>query len=290
MHLAFLGTPEASVPSLRAVVALGHDVELVITRTDRRRGRGSELSPSPVKAAALELGLRVAHRLSDLDGVDVERGVVVAYGAMIPADLLTRVPMLNVHFSLLPRWRGAAPVERAILAGDRETGVCVMTLEPELDTGPVHLERRTTIDDKDAHTLTSELARLGALALVEVLSSEELLAHPSSQVGEATYAAKLTKETFHVAPTMTSTMVVRTVRLGRAFTYVHGTRLGIETASIASELLTPGTVIRRDRRVLLGARDGAVALETVRASGARSMSAQSWWDGARLGDTVVRWT
>ena len=290
MRLAFLGTPEASVPSLRALVAAGHDVELVLTRPDRRRGRGSVLSPSPVKVAALELGLVVAHRLSELNGLDVERGIVVAYGAMIPAELLTRIPMLNVHFSLLPRWRGAAPVERSILAGDVETGVCVMTLEPELDTGPVHLVRRLAIGDKDARTLTHELAELGADALVEVLSSRELLAHSTAQSGDVTYAAKLTKESFHVTPVMTQLAVLRTVRLGRAFTFVRDQRVGIESATAASEIVSPASVVHRERTVLLGTSDGAVRLGTVRPSGARSMSAESWWDGARFTTDPVQWT
>jgi methionyl-tRNA formyltransferase len=119
MRLAFLGTPEPAIPSLRALVEAGHEVVIVITRPDRRRGRGSALSSSPVKGAALELGLRVSHQMSDLNGLNVERGVVVAYGALIRGSVLEKIPMLNVHFSLLPRWRGAAPVERAILAGDR---------------------------------------------------------------------------------------------------------------------------------------------------------------------------
>ncbi|MDE3064659.1 MAG: methionyl-tRNA formyltransferase, partial [Acidobacteriota bacterium] len=126
MRLAFLGTPAAAVPTLRALVEAGHDVEVVVTRPDRRRGRGGEVSHSPVQLAAEELGLRVAHSLDGLDALEVERGVVVAYGSLIPAEVLARVPMLNVHFSLLPRWRGAAPVARAILAGDDETGVSVM--------------------------------------------------------------------------------------------------------------------------------------------------------------------
>ena len=290
MRLAFLGTPEASVPSLRALVAAGHHVEVVLTRPDRRRGRGSELSPSPVKVAALELGLPVAHRLSDLDAVEVERGIVVAFGVMIPADLLARIPMLNVHFSLLPRWRGAAPVERAILAGDVETGVCVMTLEPELDTGPVHLVRQLSVGDKDARTLTMELAVLGADALVKVLSSDELLTHPTLQSGDATYAAKLTKETFHLTPDMSHTEVLRTVRLGRAFTFVRDGRVGIESATAAGETVSPGSVVLRDRTVLLGTSDGAVRLDAVRPSGARTMSAESWWDGARFTDEPVQWT
>src|SRR5487761_1947697 len=142
MRLAFLGTPQAAVPSLFALVDAGHDVRVVIPRPVRRRGRGSQLHASPVKLAALELGLRVGHSLGELDAVDVERGVVVAYGAMIPSSVLEKVPMLNVHFSLLPRWRGAAPVERSILAGDEMTGVSVMSLEATLDTGPVHAVQR----------------------------------------------------------------------------------------------------------------------------------------------------
>jgi methionyl-tRNA formyltransferase len=189
MRLAFLGTPDAAVPVLRALVDAGHDVAIVITRPDRRRGRGGELSPSPVKAAALSLGLEVGHRLDDLDGLEVQRGIVVAYGAMIPAAVLEKTPMLNVHFSLLPRWRGAAPVERAILAGDAETGVGIMSLEETLDTGPLHAERRTDVDDKTAAQLTAELASLGAEALIEVLASRELLENPTPQTGEATYAS-----------------------------------------------------------------------------------------------------
>src|SRR5487761_2013917 len=142
MRLAFPGTPEAAAPTLQALVDAGHDVALVVTRPDRRRGRGAALSNSPVHETARGMGRDVAPPLGDLAAAAVERGVVVAYGALVPAEVLARIPMLNVHFSLLPRWRGAAPVERAILAGDVETGVSVMTLEATLDTGPVHLTRR----------------------------------------------------------------------------------------------------------------------------------------------------
>ena len=166
MRLVFLGTPAAAVPSLRAVVGAGHEVVLVVTRPDRRRGRGSTLSPSPVKEAALELGLPVAHSVKVLDEVSADLGIVVAYGAMIKPEVLERLPMLNVHFSLLPRWRGAAPVERAILAGDEETGVGIMSLEATLDTGPLHAERRVTVGDKTASALTNELADVGATLLV----------------------------------------------------------------------------------------------------------------------------
>ncbi len=290
MHLAFLGTPEPAVASLRALVAASHDVQIVITRPDRRRGRGAGLTASPVKVAAQELGIRVAHRLADLDEVEVERGVVVAYGAMIPAAVLERIPMLNVHFSLLPRWRGAAPVERAILAGDAQTGVSVMTLEAGLDTGPVHLERRVDVGDKTATQLTDELARVGARALVEVLASKELLAHPRPQVGEATYAQKLTAETFHLDPSMSQSLVLRTVRLGRAFALVEGRRLRVDEARVSVARVVPGSVSLVDGEVVLGAADGGIALVQVQPEGSRPMAAKAWWAGARLDGATARWS
>jgi methionyl-tRNA formyltransferase len=291
MRVAFLGTPEAAVPTLRALVEAGHNVDIVITRPDRRRGRGSELSASPVKVAAESLGLRVAHRLSDLDSVSVERGIVVAFGALIPAAVLERTPMLNVHFSLLPRWRGAAPVERAILAGDAETGVSVMTLEVELDTGPVHLERRVAIEEKTLKELLVELSSVGAGALVEVLASTSLLANASPQSGEVVYAAKLTKEDFHLTPSVVREELLRTVRLGRAFTFVHGRRLLVEVAARSSEIgVDVAQVTRRGDVVLLGAVGGAVALLRVRPEGKGSMDAQAWWAGARLDEHSTMWS
>jgi methionyl-tRNA formyltransferase len=290
MHVAFLGTPEAAVPTLRALVGAGHDVDIVITRPDRRRGRGGELSPSPVKRAAESLGLRVAHRLSELDSVSVERGIVVAYGALIPGAVLERVPMLNVHFSLLPRWRGAAPVERAMLAGDVQTGVSVMTLEVELDTGPVHLERRVDIEEKSLTQLLGELSLVGAEALVEVLASPSLLANAKEQSGDVVYAAKLTKEDFHVTPSMTSEQVLRTVRLGRAFAFVQDRRLLIDAAvRSAAEDVEFGHVTQRGDRIVLGAAKGAVELLRVRPEGKKSMDASAWWAGARLDEHSTMW-
>jgi methionyl-tRNA formyltransferase len=291
MRLAFLGTPEAAVPSLRALVNAGHDIVVVITRPDRKRGRGGALSPSAVKAEALTLGLRVAHRVSDLEGLDVERGVVVAYGAMIPAAVLERIPMLNVHFSLLPRWRGAAPVERAILAGDQETGVGVMSLEAALDTGPVHLERRVAVDNKTWSELMSELANLGAAALVEVLGSPTLLEHPTPQKGTATYAEKLTNETFHLLPSMNQTLMLATVRLERAFTFINERRIRVLRAHAQGPLDQPaGSLAVVDGSVCLVASDGAIALDEVQPEGSRPMSASAWWAGARIGVDRSQWT
>ncbi len=281
MRLVFLGTPEAAVISLEALLAAGHEVALVVTRPDRKRGRGGELSPSPVKKAALEHGLRVTHRLADAADVAAERGVVVAYGAMIPTALLDVLPMLNVHFSLLPRWRGAAPVQRAILAGDRETGVSIISLEPTLDTGPVHLERRVVIGDDTVDELTHRLAVTGAEALVDVLASRDLLDHPIAQNGESTYASKIEPHEYQLHPDMTSEMAQRTVRLGRAYFVMDGKRIAIEAARVASDEGEPGWVVEQHGDVLLGLQDGSLALALVRPEGRTTMAARSWWGGLR---------
>jgi methionyl-tRNA formyltransferase len=288
VRLAFLGTPEAAVPSLEALVAAGHDVALVISQPDRRRGRGSDVSASPVKAAALAMGLRVAEDVNAMLDVEVERGIVVAYGAMIRANVLERTPMLNVHFSLLPRWRGAAPVERAILAGDTETGVGIISLEATLDTGPLHAQRRTEIGHKTASELTDELARMGAELLIEVLADPELLAHPRAQEGETTYAAKLTPETFHVSVDMDVDQALRVVALERAFIRVRGRRLRILRASKSDARVDAGTLsgdLASDgATVLAGLSSGTMKLIWVQPEGSRTMSAAAWWAGARLGD------
>ncbi len=289
MRLAFLGTPEASVPSLDALIDGRHDVRVVVTRPDRRRGRGSALVASPVKIAAQRHGVPVVHSLKELENFEVERGIVVAYGALIPSTLLERVPMLNVHFSLLPRWRGAAPVERAILAGDDETGVCVMTLEPELDTGPVHAKISTPIGEKTSQELTQELARLGATLLIQVLENQDLLHNATAQDGVATYAAKLTKEDFHILSSMSATMISRLVRLGRAYCFVAERRLRIVRGRAVDVAGVPGT-LSFNERVLLHTSDGSYELDEVQAEGSRAMTALEWWSGARLSTLDTVWT
>src|SRR5947209_17249032 len=193
MKLAFLGTPEVAVPPLRALVADGHDVRLVVTRADKRRGRGGHLMPSPVKAAAQELGLPVTDKVDDVIDAGAELGVVVAFGRLIKPHVLAQLPMVNIHFSLLPRWRGAAPLERAILAGDTETGVCLMALEQGLDTGPVYDCTRLTIGDGEtAEELRARLVAAGTDLLVRTLRTG--LGVPVPQAGEPTHAKKLDVE------------------------------------------------------------------------------------------------
>lgn len=290
MRLVFLGTPEAAVPTLEAIVGAGHEVVLVVTRADRRRGRGSELTPSPVKAAALRLGLPVTHRLADVADVDADRAVVVAYGAIIPEALLHQLPMLNVHFSLLPRWRGAAPVQRAILAGEEETGVSIISLEATLDTGPVHLERRIPVGDDTAEVLTERLAVLGAQALVEVLASPDLLNHATPQTGESTYAEKLSPVAFRLAPTMTADFAWRTVRLGRGFFFLGAKRIGVLESRPTQQSVPAGELLSSDGDVLMGLSDGALVLASVRPEGQATMSARAWWNGLRPAEDRRTWT
>ena len=179
-----------AVPPLEALVERRFDVALVVTRPDKRRGRGSALQPSPVKAAAATLGLEVTHRVDDVVAVGADLGVVVAYGKLVKRHVLEAVPMVNLHFSLLPRWRGAAPVERALLAGDTETGVCLMQLEEGLDTGPVFGCERVPITARTtAAALRADLVRAGTDLLVGHL--EAGLGDPRPQTGEPTYAAKI---------------------------------------------------------------------------------------------------
>jgi methionyl-tRNA formyltransferase len=277
-----------AVPPLRALVAAGHEIALCVTRPDRKRGRGGELSPSPVKAAALELGLPVTHSMDDLLDADVELGVVVAFGRIIPVGVLDRVPMLNLHFSLLPRWRGAAPVERALLAGDAETGVCLMKVEEGLDTGPIYDVRRVTITpDLDLGALRRELVQVGSDMLVEALAGGvATLPEPRPQVGPATMAEKVTKEDLHLGFENDADTLQRIVRLGQAWTTFRGRRLRVLQARAEpdahSEVGTgstqqPGTLVGTG--VCTGR--GVLRLERVQPESRSPMSAEEWIRGVR---------
>lgn len=224
MRLVFLGSPEAAVPSLEALVAAGYDIALVVTQPDRRRGRGGDVVPTPVKAAALQHGLTVTDRIDDVLDTGAELGVVVAYGKIIKPHILNALPMVNVHFSLLPRWRGAAPVERAILAGDTKTGVCLMRVDVGLDTGDVFARHEVDIDDDISATdLTARLADVGAGLLVTKL--RDGLGDGEPQQGEPTYASKIDPSELQLDLTKPARELVRVVRLGRAWTTANGKRL-----------------------------------------------------------------
>lgn len=231
MRLAYFGTPAMAVPPLQALVAAGHDVALVVTRVDKRRGRGGELSASPVKECALGLGLAVSNSVDDILGLGVELGVVVAFGQLIKPHVLAEVPMVNSHFSLLPRWRGAAPVERALLAGDAETGVCLMQLEEGLDTGGVYDTVRVPIG---ATTTADELRRTLVAAATEqmVRCLAAPLPTPAPQVGEPVYAAKIRPGDLRLDWAAPAEQADRVIRVGGAWTTFRGKRVKVLSAAL----------------------------------------------------------
>ena len=298
MRLVFFGTPADAVPALEALHAAGHDVALVVTQPDRRRGRGSDASPSPVREAAETLGLavrtpeRANEVVDDVARSGAEVGVVVAFGQLLPPALLAAVPhgFVNVHFSLLPRWRGAAPVERAMLAGDTETGVCIMALEAGLDTGPVFARERTTIGATEtAGELRARLVMLGTELLVATLPRVPTTT-PAPQVGEPTYADKLSVDEFALDWSRPAVELARLVRAGNprpgAWTTDHGTRLKFWRANALSECIDaePGTVFGHTR-VATG--EGALELVEVQPEGRRTMDANAWLAGRRAPDPLL---
>lgn len=285
--VAFLGTPDVAVTSLHALHSAGLPIRMVVTRPDARRGRRESSTSSPVKRAAEDLGIPVTHDLENvraaLAGARSPLGVVVAYGRRIPLGVLDVVPMVNLHFSLLPRWRGAAPVERAILAGDRETGVCVMELAPELDTGPVHSRVRVTIGEHEtADALRRRLSETGSTALTTCCVRGFGVGTPQS--GQPTYAAKITTSDRVANWTGSTSMIARQVRIGGAITALHGVRVLILEATPsnlpAGASSEPGVVtLTPNGDVIVACADGALVLRTVQQEGRRALEATSWWNG-----------
>jgi len=273
--------------ALRAIVDAGHEVTVVVTRPDRRRGRHEGPRPSPVKAAAFELGLPVSERPEDAATSGAELGVVVAYGRIIKPGVLARLDMVNVHFSLLPRWRGAAPVERAILAGDTRTGVCLMAIDDGLDTGPVYRCETVTIGPEETGPeLRARVATLGASMLVDALA--EGLGEPVPQQGPPTYADKIEPADLYLDWSRSAAELHRVVRLGRAWTTWRGRRLLVLAARVAengatgtdSPANTGGPPGRLDGDVVLTG-DGRLRLVTVQPEGRPALAAADWLRGAR---------
>jgi methionyl-tRNA formyltransferase len=278
MRLVFLGTPEVAATTLRTLVTAGHDVALVVTRADAKRGRGSTLVPSPVKREALEQGIPVAHRASEAVAAGAELGVVVAYGRIIKPDVLAALPMVNLHFSLLPRWRGAAPVERAVLAGDELTGVCLMAVEEGLDTGGVYRRAVTPIDPEESvEALRRRLGALGDELLLQALA--EGLGRPEPQEGEPTYAAKIEPRELRLDFCEPALMGQRRVRLGRAWTTLAGKRLLVLDAAVDPAASgEPGSLTG----VTVATPQGGLILRLVQPEGRKALPAAEWSRGARL--------
>jgi methionyl-tRNA formyltransferase len=277
-RLVFLGTPEFAAEPLRALVDAGWDVALVVSQPDKRRGRGGGLIPSPVKRAALDLGLPVSDRVDDVLQTGADLGVVAAFGRLIKPHVLERVPMVNLHFSLLPRWRGAAPVERAILAGDERTGVDLMVIEEGLDTGGVYARSEVAIGpDETADELRARLAALGTELLLANL--RDGLPEPKPQQGEPTYANKIDPAEREIDWSRPAVEIHRLVRIGGAWTTHQGTRLKVWRTAL---------VPTGPADVAVPAGDKPIQLVEVQPEGRRRMPARAWANGVRwrTGDRV----
>jgi methionyl-tRNA formyltransferase len=279
MRIAFMGTPEFAVPTLDALVAAGHELVAVYSQPPRKAGRGKVLRPSPVHEQAESLGIEVRTPVSLRDGaeqeafaaLDLEAAVVAAYGLILPAPILDapRHGCLNVHGSILPRWRGAAPVQRAILAGDAMTGVTIMGMERGLDTGPMYAVRETPVDGKTAGELTQELAGIGAALMVEVLDAlphAEAVPQPAAGV---TYAAKIEKQEAKLDFSRSAVEVERQIRAfnpypGAYFEY-GGERIRILAATVDARGGAPGTTINHGLEIACA--DGAIVPSLIQRAG-----------------------
>ena len=294
LAVVFAGTPEFALPSLDAIAASRHRILSVYTQPDRPSGRGRHVAASPVKERALELGLSVAQPAS-LKGGDAARGiaalapdvmVVVAYGLLLPPDVLAlpRFGCLNVHASLLPRWRGAAPVARAILAGDAETGVCIMRMDAGLDTGPVLLARATPIGTREtAGELEARLAEAGGELIVEALDALAAgrTVYTTQDPAGATYAHKLTKAEARLDWREDAAALQRRVRALNprpiAETTLDGAQLRIHEAEAVTAPAgpVPGTIVSAGPDGIVAmAGQGALSLTRVQLPGRRAVAAR----------------
>ncbi|WP_285116534.1 methionyl-tRNA formyltransferase [Leifsonia sp. fls2-241-R2A-40a] len=303
MRIVFAGTPAVAIPSLEAVAAR-HEVVAVVTREDAPLGRKRVLTPSPVAEAAERLGLAVikANRLGDdvterIRDLRPDLGAVVAYGGLVREPLLSlpRLGWVNLHFSLLPRWRGAAPVQHALIAGDAETGAAVFHLVPELDAGDVYAELRHPIGvDDTAGELLAALAVDGAALLADTADALEAgTAVAVPQSGDVTLAPKLGLDDARLDLTEPADTVYGRLRgvtpEPGAFVLLGEERFKIHAARPArgEEPLAPGAVETRDRRVLVGTGTDPLELLTVQPAGKRAMAAADWLRGVASGDAKV---
>lgn len=297
MRVVFMGTPEFAVPSLRALVEAGVEVVAVYTRPDAVSGRGSSRRPSAVGRVAAELGLSVmqpktlrdAEEQRKLKQLAPDLVIVVAYGLILPNEVLETpsIDTINVHASLLPRWRGAAPIQRAILAGDAVTGVTIMRVTEGLDSGPYCATAELPIGSLGAPELTAKLAELGASLLVSVLPAIEAQAaewHEQDET-DVTYAAKVGRDDVAISPTTPVQDALRRVRASMPSApcrvLVAGKAVTLLSAELTDAPVAPGRVLLTKTALLLGASGGAIAVTRLKPQSKGEMDAASWARGVR---------
>jgi methionyl-tRNA formyltransferase len=297
VRTVYLGSSDFAVEVLKALAASPHAPALVVTPPDRPKGRGRRTAPPQAAAAALELGIPLlqAERVNDdepmtaIEGVSPESIAVCEFGQLIREPLLSRYLMLNVHPSLLPRWRGAAPIERALMAGDDTTGVTIFKLTEGLDCGPMALQSEEPIAPDDTRgTLRHRLARVGAALMIEALdrAQEGTLELTEQPDDGTTYAEKIDPGERRLDLARPAAELERVVRAlapapGAYLELEGGERLGVEAARVAAGGPPPKEVRAADGRLLVGAAEGALELERVKPAGKRSMAAADYLRGHR---------
>ena len=297
MRVIFAGTPDFAASALAALIEAGHEILVVLTQPDRPKGRGMKLTPSPVKTLALQHNLPVwqPENLKDvsiqqqLRDLQADVMVVAAYGLLLPAAVLN-IPehgCLNIHASLLPRWRGAAPIQRAIEAGDVESGVCIMQMDVGLDTGDVLLSRNTPItDDTTAAQLHDALAVIGAEAIVEALAKlPELIAVPQPETG-VTYAQKLSKADAEIDWALGAKQIHNKIRalhpVPGAWSNLNGQVIKVWASSVVemSSTAVEGSIVVADKQgIAVQTGEGVVLITELQASGSKRMAAAAFVAG-----------
>lgn len=295
MRIVFMGTPDFSVPALEALVAAGHEIACVYSQPPRPAGRGHRDRPSPVQARAEALGLPVRHPVSlkdpeaqaDFAALGAEIAVVVAYGLILPQPILDAPARgcLNIHASLLPRWRGAAPINRAIMAGDTETGVCIMQMEAGLDTGPVLLREAVPIGPEDtAGVLHDRLSALGARLVTETLERIDVLEPEPQPEAGVTYAAKIDKAEAAVDWTRPAEEIARKINglspFPGAWSLIEGQRVKLLGARVEAAAAAPGEVL--DDALLVACGEGALRITRAQRAGRGAQDAGEFLRGFAL--------
>lgn len=295
MRIVFMGTPDFSVPVLEALVDAGHDICAVYCQPPRPAGRGKKDRPSPVQTRAEALGLQVRHPVSlkgaeaqaDFAALEADVAVVVAYGLILPQAVLDapEYGCLNIHASLLPRWRGAAPIHRAIMAGDARAGVCIMQMEAGLDTGPVLLRRETEIADRETTgELHDRLSAMGAAAIVDALRLlDTLVPEPQPEDG-VTYASKIDKSEARIDWAQPAAHIIRQINglspFPGAWSDAEGERVKLLSAGASDVKAASGQIVASNGGLYVGTGDDAIQIHTLQRSGKKP---------ARARDVLLGW-
>lgn len=300
--IIFFGTPEFAVPTLKALISKKEKIVLVVTQPDRPKGRGKIIQPCEIKKTALEYGLNVAQpeKLRDesfikmLKELDPEFGVVVAYGKILPKEIL-EIPQygcINLHASLLPKYRGAAPVQWALIKGEKVTGVTTMLIDEGLDTGPVLLQREVPIEDEDnAQSLAHKLSTIGAELIIETIEKmrrKEI--KPEPQKGEPSYAPQLRKEDGKINWNLSALEIFNLIRgtypWPCAYSFLKNERVKIIKAEVLEGVASAGSVVKAKNELIVGTGDGLLRILLIQPEGKKVMTAKEFLTGRKINEGV----